>query len=116
MRLAGVKQVQTGLLAALSGKNLHATARKLAELSGYFTGPDVYYKQLYYTEAQNIMKNDGVSNVAVPTASFFAGSNVFSPSALSAGTPAAARHAAASAPAGVSRNPATSPTRAAWCA
>ena len=83
VRLAGVEQVRTGLLAALSGKNLHATARKLAELSGYFTGPDVYYKQLYYTEAQNIMKNDGVSNVAVPTASFFAGSNVFSPSALS---------------------------------
>ena len=66
MRLAGVEQVRAGLLAALNGKNLHATARKLAALSGYFTGPDVYYKQLYYTQAQNVMKNDGVSNVSVP--------------------------------------------------
>ena len=83
VRLAGVKQVQTGLLAALSGKNLHATARKLAELSGYFTGPDVYYKQLYYTQAQKIMSKDGVNNVAVPPPpSFFATKNVFSPSAL----------------------------------
>ena len=53
MRLAGVEQVRTGLLAALSGKNLHATARKLAALSGYFTGPDVYYNALYRNQAQN---------------------------------------------------------------
>ena len=83
VRLAGVEQVRTGLLAALSGKNLHATARKLAELSGYFTGPDVYYKQLYYTQAQKIMSKDGVTNVFVPPPpSFFATKNVFSPSAL----------------------------------
>ena len=43
------QQVRAGLLAALTGKNLHATARKLAALSGYFTGPDVYYNELYRT-------------------------------------------------------------------
>ncbi len=85
VRLAGVKQVQAGLNAALTGKHLHATARKLAALSGYFTGPDVYYNELYYTQAQTIMKDDGVSNVPVPTAtSFFADSTAFSPTALSA--------------------------------
>ncbi len=67
VRLAGVEQVRSGLLAALSGKNLHATARKLAALSGYFTGPDVYYATLYQTQAQNVMKSDGVSNVSVPS-------------------------------------------------
>jgi hypothetical protein len=85
VRLAGVKQVQDGLAAALTGKHLHATARKLAALSGYFTGPDVYYNELYYTQAQGIMKKDGVSNVAVPAPTgYFAGNTAFSPSALSA--------------------------------
>jgi len=84
VRLSGVQQVRAGLLAALTGKNLHATARKLAALSGYFTGPDVYYNELYRTQAQKIMTADGVNNVAVPTTSYFASSSVFSPSALSA--------------------------------
>jgi len=82
VRLAGVRQVQAGLLAALSGKHLHATARKLAALSGYFTGPDVYYNELYRSQAQKIMSDDGVSNVSVPAATYFTAGNVFSPSAL----------------------------------
>ena len=72
VRLAGVQQVRAGLLAALTGKGLHATARKLAALSGYFTGPDVYYNQLYRTQAQKIVTNDGVTNVAVPEVGYFA--------------------------------------------
>ena len=45
----------------------------------------MYYNELYYTQAQTIMKDDGVSNVPVPTAtSFFADSTAFSPTALSA--------------------------------
>jgi hypothetical protein len=84
VRLAGVQQVRAGLLAALSGKGLHATARKLAALSGYFTGPDVYYNQLYRTQAQKIVTDDGVTNVAVPEVGYFAGASVFSPTALAA--------------------------------
>jgi hypothetical protein len=85
VRLSGVKQVQAGLLEALTGKHLHATARKLAALSGYFTGPDVYYNELYYTQAQKVVTDDGVSNVAVPALpGYFENSNAFSPSALSA--------------------------------
>jgi hypothetical protein len=84
VRLAGVQQVRQGLLAALTGKGLKATARKLAALSGYFTGPDVYYNQLYRTQAQKIVTDDGVTNVAVPAANYFAASTVFSPTALSA--------------------------------
>jgi hypothetical protein len=82
VRQAGVRQVQAGLLAALSGKNLHATARKLAALSGYFTGPDVYYATLYQRQAQQIMSGDGVRNVAVPPGGFFTRTGVFSASAL----------------------------------
>jgi len=82
VRLSGVEQVRTGLLAALSGKHLHATARNLAELSGYFTGPAVYYNELYRSQAQKIMSGDGVSNVSVPAATFFTAGNVFSSTAL----------------------------------
>ena len=84
VRLSGVEQVRAGLLAALTGKHLHATARKLAALSGYFTGPDVYYNELYRTQAQKIVTGDGVTNVAVPSTGYFETSNAFSPSALSA--------------------------------
>ena len=66
VRLAGVEQVRDGLIAALNGKNKAATAKKLAALSGYFTGPDVYYNELFYRQAQQAMAADGVSNVAVP--------------------------------------------------
>jgi hypothetical protein len=84
VRLSGVEQVRAGLLAALTGKHLHATARKLAALSGYFTGPDVYYNELYRTQAQKVVTGDGVNNVAVPSTGYFENSNAFSPSALSA--------------------------------
>jgi hypothetical protein len=84
VRLSGVEQVRAGLLAALTGKHLHATARKLAALSGYFTGPDVYYNELYRTQAQKIVTGDGVNNVAVPSTGYFENSSAFSPSALSA--------------------------------
>ena len=84
VRLDGVVQVEAGLKAALNGKNKAATASKLAALSGYFTGPDVYYNDLFYRQAQKIMAGDGVSNVAVPTVSFFSHSNVFTASALRA--------------------------------
>jgi hypothetical protein len=85
VRLDGVKLASAGLLAALSGKNLHGTARKLAALSGYFTGPAVYYSTLYRTQAQNVMKKDGVSNVEVPPgASFAKAGTLFSAAALQA--------------------------------
>lgn len=84
VRLAGVEQVRAGLNAALAGKNKTATASKLAALSGYFTGPDVYYNELFYRQAQKAMTDDGVSNVAVPTVDFFSRSNVFTASALRA--------------------------------
>ena len=85
VRLSGVEKVRDGLVAALTGKHLPATARKLAALSGYFTGPDVYYNELYYTQAQKVVTDDGVSNVAVPALpGYFENSNAFSPSALRA--------------------------------
>jgi hypothetical protein len=88
IRLRGVQLLRDDLLAALSGKHPQATARALAALSGYFSGPDVYYNELYKTQAQKIMNADGVTNVAVATlpgtVGYFAAHDLFSPSVISA--------------------------------
>ena len=67
VRLSGVRAgAATGCWRHSAASTSRATARKLATLSGYFTGPDVYYNELYRTQAQKIMSADGVNNVAVP--------------------------------------------------
>jgi len=83
VRLSGVQQMRDGLTAATNPKN-HVTARKLAALSGYFTGPDAYYNELYYTQAQQIMKQDGVTGVGVPAMNYFSSHDLFSQSAIAA--------------------------------
>jgi len=82
VRLRGVQDMRDGLLAATNVKNKGVTARKLAALSGYFTGPDAYYNELYYTQAQKAMADDGVTNVSVPTMDYFSNHDLFSQSAL----------------------------------
>lgn len=82
VRQRGVQQMRDGLLAATNVKNKQVTARKLAALSGYFTGPDAYYNELYYTQAQQTMADDGVTNVAVPPMNYFSTHDLFSQSGL----------------------------------
>lgn len=43
----------------------------VAALTGYLSGPDAYYQTLFYTPTRRIMKDDGVSDVEVPTATFY---------------------------------------------
>ena len=72
VRLRGVEQARDGLLAGISGKKTAAIASSLADLSGYFTGPDVYYQELYRTQAQKVVADDGVSGkVQVPPSDYF---------------------------------------------
>ena len=65
VRLAGVKQVQTGL----SPPCRQAPPRHGPEAGrpvGRLHRPRRLLQELYYTQAQKIMSNDGVNNVAVP--------------------------------------------------
>ena len=84
VRLRGVEQVKAGLLAALTKKKVKAMATKLAALSGYFSGPDVYYSELYQTQAQKVMADDDVTNVAVPVSDFFLKHDLFDAAAIEA--------------------------------
>jgi hypothetical protein len=84
VRQRGVEQVKAGLLAAIGKKKTKAMATKLAALSGYFTGPDVYYGELYQTQAQKIMADDGVTNVRVPSSDYFLKNPIFNAAAIEA--------------------------------
>jgi len=84
VRLRGVEQVKAGLLAGLTKKKVKAMATKLTALSGYFAGPDVYYSELYQTQAQKVMADDDVTNVAVPVSDFFLTHNLFDVAAIEA--------------------------------
>lgn len=90
VRLRGVEQVKSGLLAALTKKDARAMAAKLAALSGYFSGPDVYYGELYQTQAQKVMADDDVTNVAVPVSDFFIKHDLFDAAAIEAALKTAA--------------------------
>jgi hypothetical protein len=59
-------------------------ANKLAALAGYFSGPDAYYMSQVYTQARNTMKNQGVTDVAVPTATYYLTMKTFDPARLKA--------------------------------
>jgi len=84
VRQRGVQQVRDGLLAAIGKKNTKATAAKLAALSGYFTGPDVYYTELYQSQAKQVMADDGVTKVAVPASDYFLKNDLFDAGAIEA--------------------------------
>ena len=78
VRAKGMQHLRAGILAAIDGKS-KVTANDLAALSGYFTGPDAYYTEEFYTQAQNVLKADGVAGVTVPTSTFFLKSGMFGP-------------------------------------
>jgi hypothetical protein len=78
VRAKGMQQLRQGILAAIDGKS-KVTATNLVALSGYFTGPDAYYTEEFYTQAQNVLKADGVSGVTVPASTFFLNSSMFGP-------------------------------------
>jgi hypothetical protein len=78
VRAKGMQHMKEGIIAAIGGKS-KVTAADLAALSGYFTGPDAYYAEEFYTQAQNVLKIDGVAGVTVPTSTFFLKSGMFGP-------------------------------------
>lgn len=84
VRWHGVTQVKNALLSAVAKKNSKAMAAKLAALSGYFTGPDVYYVDQYQTQAQTVMTDDGVGGIAVPASDFFLKHDLFDAAAIEA--------------------------------
>lgn len=71
VRASGFELLRATMVAALGEKAV--AAAKFAALAGYFSGPDAYYMDLFYAQTRKAMGDDGVSDVAVPTARYYLG-------------------------------------------
>lgn len=75
VRADGYKLFETTLLGMLGKKKVNPA--KLAALSGYFSGPDAYYTSRVYIPARNTMSEQGVTDVPVPTSTYYLTAKTF---------------------------------------
>jgi hypothetical protein len=79
VRSRGYKLWRDGITSVLNSKGSDVTGKSLAALGGFFTGPEAYYQGLFYTQAQKIMADEGITNVTVPAADYYTKSELFTP-------------------------------------
>jgi len=75
VRADGYKLFQTTMLGILGKKKVNPA--KLAALAGYFSGPDAYYTSRVYIPARNTLSEQGVTDVPVPTATYYLTAKTF---------------------------------------
>ena len=75
VRSEGFRLLRTAVVASLGKKRV--TAAGLSALSAYFAGPDAYYMYLFYTSARKVMADDGVTDVVVPTSTYYLTAKTF---------------------------------------
>lgn len=63
-------------IAAVLDKKKGVKPAAIAALDGYLSGPDAYYQTLFYTPARQVMKDEGVTDVKVPTSSYYLTANI----------------------------------------
>jgi hypothetical protein len=75
VRAQGYELFRAAMLPTLNNKAVSWST--LAALAGYFSGPDAYYMSQVYTQARNVLKDQGISDVTVPTASYYLDAHTF---------------------------------------
>ena len=80
VRADGYKLFETTMLGILGKKKVNPA--KLAALAGYFSGPDAYYTSRVYIPARNILSEQGVSDVPVPTSTYYLTTKTFDRASL----------------------------------
>lgn len=55
---------------------------KITALEGYFSGPDAYYMSRFYAQTRSVMSDEGVSDVAVPTSTWYLTAKTFDPARI----------------------------------
>jgi hypothetical protein len=75
VRADGFKLFETTMLGVLGKKKVDPA--KLAALAGYFSGPDAYYTSRAYIPARNTLREQGVTDVVVPTSTYFLTAKTF---------------------------------------
>jgi hypothetical protein len=69
VRASGFRKLRAAMLGAISNEKVGPAA--ISALDAYFSGPDAYYMELVYVPARTTMKDEGVSDVAVPTSTYY---------------------------------------------
>jgi len=75
VRADGFKLFETAMLGILGKKSVNPA--KLAALAGYFSGPDAYYMSRVYIPARNVLNEQGVTDVPVPTSTYYLTAKTF---------------------------------------
>lgn len=75
VRARGFALFRAAIAGALDKKK-SAKPGAIAALSGYLSGPDAYYQMLFYAPARRIMKDNDISDVAVPTATYYLNNDI----------------------------------------
>ncbi|MEZ5126580.1 MAG: hypothetical protein R2826_10105 [Thermoleophilia bacterium] len=82
VRAEGFKLFQATVLSSLENETVNPN--KVTALAGYFSGPDAYYMSRFYTQTRTIMSEQGVTDVAVPTASQYLTAKTFESDSIEA--------------------------------
>jgi hypothetical protein len=69
VRASGFRLWRAAMLGVLANKKIGV--KQITALDGYFSGPDAYYQELVYLPARQAMADDGVSDIAVPTSTYY---------------------------------------------
>ena len=69
VRADGFALLRTAMVNALDNKKVGV--KDVSALEGYFSGPDAYYQKLAYAPAVATMADEGVTDVAVPTSTYY---------------------------------------------
>lgn len=75
VRADGFTLLRTSMLAGLNNETV--TPGSISALAGYFSGPDAYYMSRFYAQTRTIMGEQGVTDVAVPTATAYLTTKAF---------------------------------------
>ena len=75
VRAEGYRLLQATLVASLDDETVKPG--KVTALGGYFSGPDAYYMSRFYGQTRTVMSDQGVSDVPVPTATYYLTANTF---------------------------------------
>jgi CARDB len=77
VRANGFALLEQGVLNALGKKRQAANLARITALGGYFSGPDAYYMQLVYLQSRQTLKDQGVTDVTVPTSTYYLTAKLF---------------------------------------
>lgn len=83
VRKRGLDLFRRAIGAALNDKK-GVKPSAVTALSGYLSGPDAYYQALFYTPARQVMKDEDVQGVKVPTATYYLKADILSEASVTA--------------------------------